>query len=289
MLITVLLAIVFPIVLTELFENYLFNIPESMEWFVHCVVLLLTVLPVFYLIWYRPLLREMNERSLAEAEVSRLSRQVMEAGEEERRRLGRDLHDDIGQKLVALQLQVDLHYHELAGQYPGLAEQCRQIGGVIDGLADDLRQVIVALRPPLLDDLGLLPALEAHLADLRKVCPELEIQLLASGLGERLPMEVELVLFRACQEALSNVIRHAQARRALVRLTGSYPSVILVVEDDGVGVKEAAASAVDKHRHRFGLLGIRERVGSLGGSFKLHSAPGKGTRLRVEVPLSVEG
>jgi signal transduction histidine kinase len=201
--------------------------------------------------------------------------------------LGRDLHDDIGQKLVALQLHLDLHRQNLDDKYPELAGECRQISDVVGGLADDLRHVIVALRPPLLDDLGLLPALEAHLADLRRFCPVLEVQLIASGMGGRLPVELETVLFRVCQEALNNVIRHARAQRAQIRLTSSYPAIILIVEDDGIGFQMAPPAAGNAGEHHYGLSGIRERVAAVGGWLKVQSAPGKGTRLRVEVPLTV--
>lgn len=283
---TAVLGIIIPVLLTEVLEKW-YAIPANLEWFLHCVVLVATLTPVFYCLWYRPLAGEMAERAQAELEVRRLSRQVMEASEDERRRLARDLHDDIGQKLVALQMQLDLHRQNLDDRYPELVGECRQIGAVIGGLADDLRHVIVALRPPLLDDLGLLPALEAHLADLRRLCPALEVQLIASGMGGRLPVELETVLFRVSQEALNNVVRHARARRVEIRLTGSYPTIILIVEDDGIGFPAGAPGAGSGEGQHCGLSGLRERVAAVGGWLKVQSAPGKGTRLRAEVPLSV--
>lgn len=279
-----LLAIVLPIVLTETFETW-YGITESAEWLLHSVILVTTLTPVFYYLWYRPLEGEMAERIQAEAEVRRLSRQVMETSEEERRRLARDLHDDIGQKLVALQLQLALHRQNFAGSHPDLVEECLQIYHAIGSLADDLRHVIVALRPPLLDDFGLMPALEAHLADLRRLCPDLEVQLTSSGMGGRLPSEVETALFRVCQEAFNNVIRHARAQHVEIRLTGSYPTVILIIEDDGVGFRTTNPATGGLEGQHCGLSGIRERVAAVGGWVKIQSAPGKGTRMRVEVPL----
>ena len=281
-----LLAIVIPVLLTEFFEDWA-DISEAAEWLLHSIVLVATVIPTFYFLWYRPLIGEMNEHARAESEVSRLSRRVMDASEEERRRLARDLHDDTGQKLVALQLQLDLHRKKLAGSHPELAEECLQISHAISNLADDLRHVIVALRPPLLDDFGLVPALEAHLADLRRFCPNLAVQVVASGMGGRLPMEVETALFRVCQEALNNVIRHARAKHVELRLTGSYPTVILIIEDDGVGFQVRDPVAAGPEGQHCGLSGIRERIAAVGGRVKVQSAPGKGTRLRIEVPLSI--
>ena len=288
LLLSALVAIVVPVMATEALEEW-YGVPEPWEWLLHSVILMTTLTPVFFLLWYRPLAAEMAERRRAGEEVRRLSRQAMEAGEEERRRLARDLHDDIGQRLVALKMQVDLHRQQLADRHPELAEPCLQISNIVCGLADDLRQVIVALRPPLLDDLGLLPALEAHLSDLRNLCPTLEVRLLASGLSGRLPAEIETVLFRVCQEALSNVLRHARARQVQVRLTGSYPSVILIVEDDGVGFPITAMDTGDMQGYHYGLSGIRERVTAVGGTLLMQSAPAKGTRLRVEVPVAAKG
>lgn len=280
-----LLAIVIPVALTETFEIWS-GIPEAAEWLLHSVVLVTTLTPVFYCLWYRPLKAEMAERIQAEAEVRRLSRRVMETGEEERRRLARDLHDDIGQKLVALQLQLDLHRQNFSGSHPDLVEDCLRISRAIGSLADDLRHVIVALRPPLLDDFGLMPALEAHLADLRRLCPALEMQMTSSGMGGRLPLELETTLFRVCQEALNNVIRHARAQRVEIRLTGSYPTVILIIEDDGVGFRMTNPAKAAPEGQHCGLSGLRERIAAVGGWVKVQSAPGKGTRLRIEVPLS---
>ncbi len=284
---SVVVGIVLPVVTTELLETQV-GLPETLEWGFHSLILVFTVMPVFYFLWYRPLVREMAERELAEAEVRRLSRKVIVASEEERCRLARDLHDVISQQLVALHLQLDRCRQQLEGKDAGLASQFRPFLGTISMLGDDLRNVIVALRPPLLDDLGLLPALEAHLADLKKLCPELEAELHCRGLSVRLPAELETVLFRVCQEALSNVIKHAQASQVEIWLTLSHPTIILVIEDNGIGLAKTSTVEAARSAGHFGMVGIRERVSAVGGSFRIQSAPGKGTRLRVEAPLPVK-
>jgi two-component system sensor histidine kinase DegS len=248
------------------------------------VILIATLIPVFFFLWYRPLVREVAERRNVESEVRRLSQKVIDSNEEESRRLARDLHDDIGQKLVALHLQLDLHRQRLDGRDTELAEQCRLMLGVIKTLSDDLRAVISGLRPPLLDDLGLLPALQAHLADLRRILPGLQVQLYATGLNRRLSKELETVLFRVCQEALSNVVKHAHADLVEIWLTSCYPTFIMIIEDNGVGLKGAAST----QGNHFGLLGMRERVAAVGGALSIQSILGKGTRLRLEVPLSAK-
>jgi len=278
-----LLAIVVPVLAAEYWED-LYKIPESLEWALHSVILIATLIPVFFFLWYRPLVREVAERRNVESEVRRLSQKVIDSNEEESRRLARDLHDDIGQKLVALHLQLDLHRQRLDGRDTELAEQCRLMLGVIKTLSDDLRAVISGLRPPLLDDLGLLPALQAHLADLRRILPGLQVQLYATGLNRRFSKELETVLFRVCQEALSNVVKHAQADLVEIWLTSCHPTFIMIIEDNGVGLKGAAST----QGNHFGLLGMRERVAAVGGALNIQSILGKGTRLRLEVPLSAK-
>jgi len=108
LVISSLLAIIVPVLAAEYWEA-LYKIPESLEWALHSVVLIVTLIPVFFFLWYRPLVREVAERRNVESEVRRLSQKVIDSNEEESRRLARDLHDDIGQKLVALHLQLDLH------------------------------------------------------------------------------------------------------------------------------------------------------------------------------------
>ena len=283
LVISSLLAIIVPVLAAEYWEA-LYKIPESLEWALHSVVLIVTLIPVFFFLWYQPLVREVAERRNVESEVRRLSQKVIDSNEEESRRLARDLHDDIGQKLVALHLQLDLHRQRLDGRDTELAEQCRLMLGVIKTLSDDLRAVISGLRPPLLDDLGLLPALQAHLADLRRILPGLQVQLYATGLNRRLSKELETVLFRVCQEALSNVVKHAHADLVEIWLTSCYPTFIMIIEDNGVGLKGAAST----QGNHFGLLGMRERVAAVGGALNIQSILGKGTRLRLEVPLSAK-
>jgi signal transduction histidine kinase len=283
---SVIVGIVLPVLATEAFETW-YGVPEALEGALHSVVLMATLAPVFYFLWYRPLSREMAERQHAEAEVRRLSRQVMRVSEEERHRLGRDLHDEFGQKLVALQLQLDLHRQQLGDLHGDLADQCHRMLGTLRGLSDDLRHVVATLRPPLLDDLGLLSALEAQVNDLQRLRPELRVDIHSSGLTVRLPKELEIVLFRVCQEALNNVIKHAGADMVQIWLACCYPAVVLVVEDNGVGMAKPTAKAASSQAHHFGLLGMRERVAAVNGTFRLQSEPGKGTRLRVELPLPV--
>lgn len=163
--------------------------------------------------------------------------------------------------------------------------RCREMVGLIRDLGQDLRHVMSRLRPPILDDMGIDSALESHCADVEAKNPGLTVNFVSRGLKERLSPDLEIVLFRVCQEALTNVVKHACANRVNVLLTVSFPNVILSIQDDGVGFNLSSFThGTWDGRRGFGLLGMRERVGLVGGTMRFHTAPGKGTRVRAEIP-----
>jgi signal transduction histidine kinase len=220
---------------------------------------------------------EMTHRGFQEA-VAAL-RRLNERLEEEAKRIAHALHDDAGQLLVSVHLALQ----EVAGGLPPRARDgLKKIRGPLDEVEKHLRRLSHELRPTVLDDLGLLPALE----------------FLAQGVGARtgtpitvegprsprLPSPIEIALYRVVQEALRNATKHARASRVHVRLNVETNGIRCSVRDDGRGFDVAAA--VDRKGARgLGLIGMRERLNALGGELSIDSAPGRGTEILITLPL----
>lgn len=224
-----------------------------------------------------------HERLLAD-----LLDQVVDAQEDERQRIARELHDATGQSLTAISLGLRGVGKLVEIQAPLVAPQLREIEGYSTGALAELRRIIADLRPPQLDDLGLVAALRWYtqaFAQRRSIATEFIL------LGEpvRLPAEVETVLFRITQEALTNVAKHANAGRATVTLAMAANEVAITIADDGAGFDTEAILNGERHASSgWGLLGIRERARLLGGRCAIQSAPGEGSRIHVEIPLQKE-
>ena len=198
-------------------------------------------------------------------------RALLEGQELERRRLSRELHDETGQALTSILLGLKPLERQVG------EEPVAQIRALVASALDDVRRLTVELRPPALDDFGL----EAALERLTSVVAErsgLDIQLsVAAGLS--LPAECETAVYRIVQEALTNIVKHAAARSVSVVIATGSGAVRAVIEDDGVGFR------VERVRDgALGLVGMRERVGLLGGRFEVESAPGSGTTIVAELP-----
>ncbi len=208
-----------------------------------------------------------------------LSRRLVEVQESERRSIARELHDEAGQALVSLRIGLRLLEREIAGggTVTGLvADLMQRTDAVIDGL----HRLAADLRPASLDYLGLEAALRQYSRSVGSKFG-LTVRFKARGFtSERLPATVETALYRVVQEAITNVVRHAQATRIDVLTERRGDRVIVMVEDDGVGFEP---DLVQRGNH-FGLLGLRERAESLGGALTVESAPGAGTTVVVEVP-----
>lgn len=202
---------------------------------------------------------------------------IIEVQEEERRRLARELHDELGQTLNAIRLDA------LALPDSQAAQRIAARAGQVYGSAGDL---VRRLRPPALDELGLVAALEACVDRWQVSHPDLGVQFSAGGELDGLGEAMNLALYRIVQEALTNCVRHAGARHLYIDLTrgqGPGAGVLLEMRDDGVGFDLAATPRGN------GLTGMRERVALLGGQFHLLSAPGEGVTIRVEIPLREDG
>jgi signal transduction histidine kinase len=210
-------------------------------------------------------------------EPPELSRHLLNAQEEERRRISRELHDETGQALMVLRFQLEM----LAGEAHSREErtQLQESLDLLDRPIEGLRRTIARLSPRVLEELGLVGAirrevrlLTAHTA----IEPRLDLP------SEMAPLDhdLEVALYRSVQEALHNVAKHSQAKHVSMRLAVAAGRLSLVIEDDGIGFSVRAA----KHRG-FGLTGMRERVAALGGSVKVRSQKEKGTQIRIVFSL----
>jgi len=204
-------------------------------------------------------------------------RRVVEAQELERKRLARELHDETGQALTSILL--GLKPLEQAAATDDDRAAAASLRELVVSTLQDVRRLAVELRPSALDDFGLVPALE-RLADTFRGQTGMHVDL-ESNLGEeRLPGDVETVLYRIVQEALTNVVKHARANRVSILLTAKDGAVAAVVEDDGLGFDPQATGDSG-----LGLVGMRERVGLVGGRLQIESAAGAGTTVVAQVPL----
>ena len=228
---------------------------------------------------YTKVARDLTERQRIQAEESQvqLLRALVQAQEEERSRISRELHDQLGQEITALGLKLAVIKASAALN----AEARREIEGLeamVKGLDDDVETLVWQLRPTGLDELGLPEALQdyvSHWSRLYGVRVRLDAKL-----AQRLAPEMETVLYRVAQEALNNVARHARAKRVSLTLESRDGAAFLVVQDDGLGFDMGEVG-----RTSVGLLGMRERAALVGGSASVESAPGKGTRVTVRIPL----
>jgi signal transduction histidine kinase len=223
------------------------------------------------------LYRRLETRTI---ELARLSARMVEQHEEERRRLSRELHDETAQVFSAVKMELGVLRQAVT---PPQAARLDQVLGLIDTGIRSIRDVTNDLRPSLLDDLGLLPALRSLVAD----CNErsgIRIELDAPAALPPLSKEAELALFRALQEALSNVLRHAGASTVDVGISVSRDGVLLEVRDDGRGIPDQFTPARLEQEGHMGLAGMRERIGALGGTVRFQGEPGAGALLEVLVP-----
>jgi signal transduction histidine kinase len=213
-----------------------------------------------------------------------LLRKSVEVQEEERKRIARELHDGIGQIFTALALGLS-GVEETMPRDPNVArEQVGNLKNLSIRAITEMRQLVADLRPPQLDDLGLVPALHWLAEEWRGRLP-LDAHVQVEGHRRRLTPEMETELFRIAQEGITNIAKHARAQRASIRLTFDTDSVTLLVEDDGVGMTPEQISRPLSRHQGWGLVGIQERAALVGGEFTIDSRPGQGTRLTVHIPL----
>jgi signal transduction histidine kinase len=219
--------------------------------------------------------KRLKERQTTE-DLQRLSTKLVSAQEEERRTIARELHDEIGQVLMAIKVELTLAQRRLdtAGVHGRLLDDAQSI---TDGALVTVRDLSHLLHPAVLDDFGLSAALESYVTGFTRRY-DIPVEMLHDGVDERLLPEIEAGVYRIVQEALTNVAKHANATMGVVYLRCAGNVLHVSIEDDGVGFEP------DGPRRGLGLIGIRERVAHLEGTVRIDSAPCRGTRLSIEVP-----
>jgi len=208
---------------------------------------------------------------------------ILEAQEEERKRVSRELHDELGQSLLGLLLMARSLRKEGALDERSFEELQERIGSLLQ----QVKRMALGLRPPILDDYGLDVALSRLVEDIaRHYGMKIDYQYSGPRDGSRLPPRVELALYRVAQEAISNVLRHSYAERASLVMLRRPSEVVMILEDDGRGFDVEKPNSTDGRR--LGIEGMKERITLVGGSLTIESRPGSGTTVRASVPLSEE-
>lgn len=229
--------------------------------------------------------RHFHEVEQARSELQQLSARLLEIEEEGRRNLSRELHDEIGQALALLQIEISHAQNQLPAHPEAARERLRRARQLAEQTVQTVRDISLLLRPPLLDDLGLTPALQYQLEGfLRR--SGVACEFVEEGVSDQLPDIVKTCVYRVVQEALHNCEKHSGARNVRVRVRQFAGSLVAEVEDDGKGFQLNEQGMPSRSRG-LGLLGMRERVAIAGGALSIDSAPGRGTRITLRIPVTV--
>ena len=220
------------------------------------------------------------ELSKSYREIKMLSRRTEEIREEERKQIARNLHDELGQILTAIKMDVGWMKNQLPGEEPKLDQRIAATMEIIDQAIDGIQRITSQLRPPILDNLGLFEALRSLLADFQQrtgIIAKIQLP------EKETPLHPDMMisLYRIIQEGLTNVIRHARASQVGLTIREKNNTLELQIKDDGVGIKEADILASDS----LGLIGIKERVLRWNGEFNITGLDGTGTWMRIKLPL----
>lgn len=241
------------------------------------------------MIGYQGIIRDITERKLAEEkqkrlfrEHQRLSRRLVEVQEMERRHIARELHDRISQNLTAVGINLNIFQNQLSAPLnPKIEAQLNDSMKLVEEMTVCIRDLMAELHPAVLDDYGLLAALHWY-GERFSARTGIMIVLEGKELTPRLPLEVEIALFRIAQEALTNVVKYAQTDRVTVTLDRMTGGARLTIVDEGVGFDPKTLYQL-KERSGWGLITMRERAEAVGGRLLMESSPGKGTKVIVEV------
>lgn len=211
---------------------------------------------------------------------------IIQAQEAERQRLSRQMHDGPAQALTNLILQAEICERLLPRDPDRAKEELANLKGMVYATFQQIRSFIFDLRPMILDDLGLVPTLRKYVQGFQERT-NIATDFTVLGQDRRLPETIEVALFRSVQEALSNIADHAQATHAKVTLDLQDDAAVRVlIEDDGRGFDAASVVSAARERHTLGIASILDRLEALGGKASFESMPGKGTRVRLEMPLT---
>ncbi|MDE3218908.1 MAG: sensor histidine kinase [Nitrospirota bacterium] len=230
------------------------------------------------------LTRREAEESLrsAHAQMQTLSRQLMQVQERERRQLAHDLHDEIGQAVTAIKM--NLQAMQRIADTSNIQDTLNDSLGILDKILQRVRDLSLDLRPSLLDDLGLVPAVRWYV-ERQAMRAGLVAEVKAENVPQDLEPDMVVACFRIVQESITNILRHAKATKIHVTLRQEEHSLDLCIKDDGIGMSARETPGTAAGRSTLGLLGMQERAQALGGRITIQSLPGQGTEVRVRIPL----
>ncbi|MDE3058352.1 MAG: PAS domain S-box protein [Bacteroidota bacterium] len=232
--------------------------------------------------------QDITERKNADEAVRALAKRVVEAQEEERRRIARELHDDICQRLSAIKLHMAA-LEEVADKRTSLFKQLQTMRSQIGGAINEVRGISSNLRPTTLDDLGLVTALQLLCREFEKA-QRIKVSFSARGIEKSmLDVHKETALYRIAQEALANIAKHANAKKVSLEVFAGDSFIAMTIEDNGKGFDPATPIPSGRKNHSgFGLMNMKERSQLLGGMFRISSSRGKGTKVYLEIPRTVK-
>jgi signal transduction histidine kinase len=216
---------------------------------------------------------------LSEGQLRRLTAGLLNAQEEERRRLSRELHDDLNQKLAMLVVEIETLENELPGEADALRGRLGSVRTRAAGLSDDVRRTAYQLHPSILEHLGLVSALTSLCADFNS-SDRLEVRFTHRRVPKSISPDVALCIYRITQESLRNVAKHSGNCAARITLSGRNNGLQLIVEDEGIGFDPQTS------KKGLGIVSMEERVRLVGGTVTIRSKPGDGARVSVFVPLA---
>lgn len=243
----------------------------------------LEVLAAPLALWLRSLALQ-QQTDVSRARLAKLLQQMMRSQEEERKRVSRELHDEAGQSLTSLTLNLEMLQQEVSGQSRALVERVRESVNMTRQALERMRLVSRTLRPPALDMLGLSGALEQLCIDVARRSG-IKIEFAAKPFGE-LDDEISLTLYRFAQEGLTNIVRHANATQAYVSAECTEAEICVSVRDNGKGFNVSTEWHGKGSTGRMGLVGMQERLMLVNGVLEIESKPGSGTELCARVPLN---
>lgn len=238
-------------------------------------------------LYYEGTVEDISVRKRAEAALRKMRKDIIETQEAERRRIARELHDDVCQRLSAMKFHLGALENSIGKANTAILPKLLMIKQQVDMNIAEVRRISLHLRPTALDDLGLIKALRQLCSEFEKI-HNLTISLRAvNSLSALCDARMGIALYRIVQEGLSNISKHAQATKALVKLSHRQNRLTLDIEDNGKGFILEKIKAPRAAGHQLGLLNMKERSELLGGTFRVESARQRGTKIHVEIPLAI--
>ena len=226
------------------------------------------------------MIADISERKLAEEALSTVTRRLIEAQEQERARIARELHDDLSQRIALLEISLEQFAQKMPELTSDARNQLHHISRVASEVSSDLHNMSHQLHPSKLDLLGLVATVAGYCREI-SAQQDVQIEFVHHGVAAQIPKDLALCLFRIVQEALRNVVKHSGAAEAKIELSGAGNQIDLCISDAGVGFDPDSAGG----QAGLGLVSMRERLGLVGGHLSVESKPSQGSRIRVRVPL----